>query len=97
MELTSKPRRKPDFRLELLDDEIVLYHPTDTHMLYFNQTASLIWQLCDGQRSVEEIIALLSAAYPESASDILADVNATLDDFAKQGCIEVIAPPVESA
>jgi hypothetical protein len=95
MELTSKPRRKPDYRLELLDDEIVLYHPIDTHMLYFNQTASLIWQLCDGERSVDEIIALLSAAYPEAATDIPADVNATLDDFVKQGCIEVIVPPAE--
>lgn len=89
MDPTSKPRRKPDYRLELLDDEIVLYHPTDTRMLYFNQTASLIWQLCDGERSVEQIIALLAAAYPEAETDIPADVQATLEDFLKQGCIEV--------
>ena len=89
MDPTSKPRRKPDYRLELLDDEIVLYHPTDTRMLYFNQTASLIWQLCDGERSVEQITALLAAAYPEAETDIPADVQATLEDFLKQGCIEI--------
>ena len=52
MNLDSKPRRKTDYRLEQLDGEMVLYHPSETKILYFNQTASLIWQLCDGERTV---------------------------------------------
>ncbi len=87
--LDSKPRRKNDYRLEQLDDEMVLYHPAETRILYFNQTASLIWQLCDGERTAGEMIRLLSESYPEAASEIAGDVQATLQQFEEQGCIEL--------
>jgi hypothetical protein len=85
----SKPRRKTDYRLEILDGEMVLYHPAETKILYFNQTASLIWQLCDGERTAAEMITLLSESYPESVGEIATDVQATLEQFADQGCIEL--------
>ncbi len=85
-----KPRRKTDYRLEQLDNEMVLYHPSETKILYFNQTASLIWQLCDGERTAEEMISLLSESYPESASDIASDVQSTLQQFEEHGCIELV-------
>jgi len=89
MEETAKPKRKPDYRLELLDNELLLYHPTETKIFYFNQTASLIWQLCDGQHSVSEIIGLLNDAYPEAVDTIPIDVANTLKQFEEHGCIEV--------
>jgi hypothetical protein len=90
MNLDSKPRRKTDYRLEQLDGEMVLYHPSETKILYFNQTASLIWQLCDGERSAAEMIRLLSESYPESAGEIAGDVQSTLEQFETQGCVELV-------
>jgi Coenzyme PQQ synthesis protein D (PqqD) len=90
MELESKPRRKTDYRLEVLDGEMVLYHPSETKILYFNQAASLIWLLCDGERTVAEVISLLSDSYPESAGEIAMDVQTTLQQFEEQGCIELV-------
>jgi hypothetical protein len=89
MEETAKPKRKPDYRLELLDNELLLYHPTETNIFYFNQTASLIWQLCDGQHSVAEIIELLKEAYPDAADTIPSDVTTTIQQFEEHGCIGV--------
>jgi hypothetical protein len=86
----NKPQRKPDYRLEMIDDELLLFHPGETKILYCNQTASLIWQLCDGQHTVEEITALLSDAFPEAADTIAADVEATLQEFLQQGAIEFV-------
>jgi len=88
MNLTHKPQRQVDFRLEQIDDELLLYHPGQTTILYCNSSASLIWQLCDGQRTVEEITVLLSESYPESAEAITADVETTLHRFAAHGAIE---------
>ncbi len=87
MELSCRPRQTPDFRLEQLDGELLLYHPGQTSIMYCNQTASLIWGLCDGQRSVQDIIALLSAAYEPAAASVAADVEATLDQFHQHGAI----------
>lgn len=89
MELISKPIRKPDFRLELVGDETMLYNPADTKIISFNQTASLIWHLCDGQISMEEMITALQEAYPESRDEIADDVQTTLQQFEEIGCIDL--------
>jgi hypothetical protein len=82
------PRRRPDYRLEAIDGELLLYHPNEGKILYCNSTASLIWQLCDGQRSVKEIVTLLSAAFPEAGASIQAEVGAALQQFCQYGAIE---------
>ena len=86
----SNPRRIADYRLEQLDNELLLFHPAQSKVLYCNETASLIWQLCDGQHSTQEIITLLSDSYPESASEIANDVETTLKQFHAQGAIEYV-------
>ncbi|GAB4437003.1 MAG: hypothetical protein Kow0031_18820 [Anaerolineae bacterium] len=88
MTLTNIPRQKPDYRMESLDDELLLYHPGSTQIMYCNQTASLVWQLTDGRRTVADIIELLAAAYPDTAGSIADDVTATLQQFADHGAIE---------
>jgi len=90
MDASKRPQRKPDYRLELIDDELLLYHPGETKILYCNQTASLIWGFCDGRRTVQEITGLLSEAFPGAAEAISADVTATLGQFLDQGAIELI-------
>lgn len=77
----SRPRRRPDYRLEQVDDEILLYNPGRTNILYCNPTASLIWQLSGGEHSKEEIVALLEESFPEAKDRIAADVEEALEKF----------------
>ncbi|MEE8389483.1 MAG: PqqD family protein [Anaerolineae bacterium] len=86
----NKPRRKRDYRLEMIDNELLLFHPTETKILYCNEAASLIWQLCDGQRTPQEITTLLAAAFPEAADTITDDVKVTLQQFSQHGAIEFV-------
>ena len=86
----NKPRRKPDYRLEAIDNELLLYHPIETKILYCNETASLIWQLCDGQRTPQEITTLLAEAFPEAADTIADDVESTLQQFSQHGAVEFV-------
>jgi hypothetical protein len=89
--LSAIPHHKTDFRLEELDGEMLLYHPNRAQIVYCNPSASLIWQLCDGQRAVVEIIALLSAAYEQDDQRVIAaDVTATLDLFCQHGALEFV-------
>ncbi len=90
MVLSNRLRRQPDYQLEMLDNELLLFHPTKEKILYCNETAALIWQLCDGQRTVEEISSLLSAAYPEAADGMADEVKATLDEFLRHGAIKPV-------
>ena len=90
MELSGNPLRHPEFRLEQIDDELLLYHPGQTKILYCNPTASLVWQLCDGERTVEEIVNLLREGFPEASASIQPDVEATLRQFASHGAISFV-------
>jgi hypothetical protein len=90
MTLSKIPKQKADYRLELLDDELLLYHPAETKIMYCNHTASLVWQLCDGQRTGEEIVTLLRNAYPDTVETIADDVAATLQQFADHGAVEFV-------
>ena len=87
MALDSVPSRVEHFLLERLDDDLLLYHPGLTKMIHLNETASLIWELCNGRRSIREIVALLSEAFPEGGARVVEDVKVTLRRFSDVGAI----------
>jgi pyrroloquinoline quinone biosynthesis protein D len=53
-----------------------------------DQTAVAVLQLCDGQRTVEEIAAKLAEEYSAPADVIEADVLELLQDLADKGYIK---------
>ena len=86
----QKPLRHQDYRLEKMDNELLLFNPKTTNILYLNETASLIWQLCDGQRNVNEMISLLVDTFPEAGPSIKQDVEETIALFKKHGAILLV-------
>ena len=86
----KRPKQKSDYCLEVLDGEILLYHPSHTRIFYCNQTSALIWQLCDGKRTGQEITSLLVEAYPDAETTISTEVDVTLQQFGDQGVIEFV-------
>jgi hypothetical protein len=83
----KKPMREPGFRLENMDNESLLFNPKTTNILFLNESASLVWQLCDGQRSIAEIVALITRAYPEAGGSIQKDVEETIGLFIDNGVV----------
>ncbi|MBI1795077.1 MAG: PqqD family protein [Chloroflexi bacterium] len=75
------------FQIETLDGEIVLLHPARNLIIHSNQTGALIWHLCDGIRTVDEITELLSAAYPDARDEIQADVPAVIQTLISRGAL----------
>lgn len=85
--MTLCPRPAPGFQMETLEGEIVLLHPARNVIIHSNQGGALIWSLCDGQRSVAEVVDILSAAYPESADEIARDVPQTIQELLSRGAL----------
>ncbi len=86
----SIPKHISDYRLEGFEGELLLYHPVKTQAVYLNETAALIWRLCDGQRSVAEIRSFLRETYLKDADKIDQDLITTLDRFSGCGAIEFL-------
>ena len=84
------PQQKTDYHLEQLDGELLLYHPNQTVIMYCNPTASLIWQLCTGQHTVQDISTLLSTAYEQPENSVALQVEATLQQFYQHQAISYL-------
>ena len=85
--LNDVPVPDTGYRLEEFDDELVLYHGTATQVVYLNETAAIVWRLCDGKRTVENICALLKEAYPNMADQVESDVTTTLAELVHSGAL----------
>ena len=82
LEAASRPAVGPGFRLqwEPAQDSHVLLYPEG--MVKLSQSAGEIVKRCDGERSVEAIVADLEAAFGASGLD--ADVRAFIELAGKQ-------------
>jgi len=86
---TQIPRQTSDFELQEFEDELLLYHPAKTATFYLNPQAALIWRMCDGSRSIADLIALLEEAYPDQQDRIRGDVFQTIRQFVRQGALSL--------
>ena len=82
------PRPLKTFTEESVDSELVLYHAPTAQVVSLDQNATLIWKLCDGNRSIAEIVELIKGAYPES-SNIEQDVHSAIYEFADFGALSL--------
>lgn len=84
---TTVPTKAPDHRVERLGQEVLLYCAATAQTVYLNDTAALVWELCDGTRTVEQIEALLVGAYPEAAGRIPTEVALALRQLDEAGAL----------
>jgi Coenzyme PQQ synthesis protein D (PqqD) len=82
------PKPASDIETEIVEGEVLLYHPQGTRAVYLNSTAAIIWGLCDGRRSVREIIRLISESYPD-AEKLANDVIVTLRHLQESGALVI--------
>jgi len=88
MEPVSVPKPVEGFQTQTLDGEFVLLHPARNILIHLNQTGALVWQLCDRLRSMDEIIEILSATYPEASEQIAVDVPEIIQKLMQKGALE---------
>ena len=69
------PTAAPSVSSYPLDDELVLYTPSDGQAYVLNHTAARIWHLLDGTRAEVTVARELANAYGENYDDVLGDVR----------------------
>jgi pyrroloquinoline quinone biosynthesis protein D len=80
---------KAELRLDPITGEPILLYPEG--MLHLNPSAQAILTLCDGTRSLADIVDHLTQTYEAPAETLRADVVECLDAFLKRQLI-LIAP-----
>lgn len=72
-----------------VDEEKILFDQEDNQIHQLNSTAAFIWELCDGNRSIEDIANMVADNFDVSFSVALTDVKAVLTEFQKRRLVEV--------
>lgn len=85
----QKPIRKSGFKVESIGNELVLYNSHQKAVHVLNTTAQVIWELCDGSHTLEEIEQEIKKrfAVPEGY-DLIGDIRQTLTTFTEKGILE---------
>ena len=78
---TLRPRRRGTVLSYDAGEELLVYHPGSEAAVSLNLTAAAVWDLCDGVRSVNEIVGSLWSACGEEASVIDADVRRVIAEL----------------
>ena len=87
MDLSSRPRHAAAFEMQRFEDEILLFDAYSATGIWLNQTASLVWLLCDGERRLSDIIDFLRETYPRAADRLPSEVAEAVDLLSGHGAI----------
>ena len=71
------------------DGESLLYSATQDEASALNRTATEIWELCDGTRTVSAIARTLGVRYGVEAADLLGDVTTAVATLRARGLLEM--------
>ncbi len=71
----AHPIAAPSVSSYPLDDELVLYRPSDGQAYVLNHTAARIWNLLDGTRTDATVARELADTYGEDYDAVLGDVR----------------------
>ena len=77
----------PGIVVEEMDGEVLLYRPSTHKAIHLNGTAAVIWKLCDGTRTANDIADCLTAEFPNANSDIPREVQDVIDRLLRDGAL----------
>ncbi len=79
------PKRQ-DIRFISVEEEVMLHDSTAKQVYVLNPTAALIWLLCDGKHTVDQIAIIVSKKFGKSIR-ISQDVEQTVIKFSECGLL----------
>ena len=71
----GRPQRRLDIVFRIIDGETVILNREIGVLHRLNSTASFIWECCDGNSGVDDIVARLAKAYDVDFVTCCKDVN----------------------
>ena len=84
-ELDSIPQRSPIVVSRLLDQEMVLVHPVQGKVRVLNSVGARVWELADGQHTLNDIIQTIATEYQVDTARVEVEVPAFCEELAQRG------------
>lgn len=79
--------RNPELISRKLGDELVILDADGTKLITLNETAAAIWEMLDGQKSIQRVVERLVASYSVDEATAREDVVETARRFLSEGLV----------
>ena len=86
--LSYVPRQRSAVLEMDMGDGVVLYDDASSLVHHLSPSASIVWQLCQGEASVDELAADIADAYGLKSSEVEEQLTATIAEFDATGLVE---------
>ncbi len=80
----ARPRKMDHLIQHDMDEEVLVYDPVVDRTHRLNLTATLIWGLCDGTRSLEDIARVLTEQFEVEFETALQDARSVLEQLKEE-------------
>jgi hypothetical protein len=81
--------KRKDVRTIQVEQELMLHDPAVQKVYVLNPTAAIVWDLCDGAHTIDQMVAAVSTQFDNTTqANISEDVHKTLDWFSEYGLLE---------
>ncbi len=84
--MNERPRHLSEVEINPVADGYVLYQPSRDRVHFLNATAVVVYELCTGKHTADEIAAMVQQAYELEAAPT-AEVAACLDNLRQEGLV----------
>ena len=91
IETKGKPlRKKKNMRYRRTIWYVQIYRLDDATTFFLNATASSIWELCDGNHTIEQIAEIIGESFNKAVSQksIIRDIKKFLNELTRERLIE---------
>jgi hypothetical protein len=79
--------KNQELSVEEMGPETLLYEADSHRTIYLNETAALVWKLCDGTRTAQDLIDTLLESYPEARAELPRDVEQAVEMMLREGAL----------
>lgn len=85
----QRPKRRHGVREALILDQVLLDIPGMSDPLTLNSSAAAIWKLCDNQRTVAEIAAVLEQEFDAPREIMYRDIELAIHQLRRDGALDL--------
>jgi phosphoenolpyruvate carboxylase len=87
--ISDKPQQNTDTAVRKIDDVFFVMHPDTSELHNLNEVATRVWELVDGQRTVADIVSVITAEYEVEPRVAEADILGFLDELQQKDLIKL--------